>query len=704
MNSLARATRLTPSTIRTSTKKAISHTRFTHPSSRPRLPTTTTTTTTTNGAPSPWITRAVASDTMVKDSSAAIAANKENLATLHKRMEALSLDAFIIPSEDPHMSEYPPDNHARREFITGFTGSAGTAVVTVANGALLWTDGRYFLQAEEQLNDAWTLMRMAQPGVPDIQDWLATTLAEGSKVGIDPTLHTIDAAEAMKKHLAEQGIELVPVEAGSNPVDDAWAGRPGAPRDPVRIHDIKWAGESPKEKIGRMRAEMLENQASALAVTMLDEVAWLLNLRGSDVSYNPVFCSYVLLTQTTAELFVDPDKVSDPAVQKHLSDAGVTVRPYEEAFVATRDVAKKGGAFWMDSGKVSFAMKVAADEGFGMISTAKKSKGSNGAAVSASADKKNKILNKPSPVYQAKGVKNAQELAGHVEAHVRDGVALAKFLSWLDRTIAAGTVLTEVDIDEHLTGERRKQPGFVEPSFPTIAGSGPNGAVIHYRAEKETCRTVDANTLLLVDSGGQYDCGTTDITRTMHFGTPTEHQKQCYTAVLQGHIALDMAVYPEGTPGCALDTLARMPLWKKGLNYRHGTGHGVGAALNVHEGPQSISHRFGNLQPMLPGMVCSNEPGYYEDGSFGIRIENLFIVREADTEFRFGGMSYYGSERLTVCPIQKKMMAVESMSKEEIAWVDAYHRQVWEAVSGRLEGDAEALAWLKEACEPLVVA
>ena len=637
-------------------------------------------------------------DVMANPKEAAIAANKETLAALRKRMEALSLDAFIIPSEDPHMSEYPPDNHARREFITGFTGSAGTAVVTLAHGALLWTDGRYFLQAEEQLNDSWTLMRMAQPGVPDLQDWLTSTLGEGNKVGIDPTLHTIDAAEALKKHLGERGIEMVAVEG--NPVDDAWEGRPPAPKAKVRIHDLTWAGETPKEKIGKIRAEMLENQANALAVTMLDEVAWLLNLRGSDVSYNPVFCSYVLLTQTTAELFVDVDKVSDPEVQKHLSEAGVTVRPYEEAFQATKEIARKGGAFWMDGGKVSFAMKVAAEDGFGMMPAAKKTKTqANGANGVSQGD--GTILNKPSPVYQAKGVKNAQELAGLVEAHVRDGVALAKFLCWLEKTIASGTVLTEVDIDEHLTGERRKQPGFFEPSFPTIAGSGPNGAVIHYRAEKETCRTVDANTLLLIDSGGQYDCGTTDITRTMHFGTPTEHQKQCYTAVLQGHIGLDLAVYPEGTPGCALDTLARMPLWKKGLNYRHGTGHGVGAALNVHEGPQSISHRFGNLQPLLPGMVCSNEPGYYEDGAFGIRIENLFIVREADTEFRFGGMSYYGSERLTVAPIQKKMMAKELMSADEIEWVNNYHKQVFDAVSPRLADDEETLNWLKEACSSL---
>jgi Xaa-Pro aminopeptidase len=625
--------------------------------------------------------------------SAAVSASPSTVRVerLREAMKRSGVDAFIIPSEDPHMSEYPPDCHARREFISGFDGSAGTAVVTTENAAL-WTDGRYFLQAEEQLGSEWTLMRAGMPGVPDIKDWLVSTLEEGSKVGIDPTVHTIDAAEALKTHIEDAGMELVTLS--ENPVDAAWgADRPAAPKAGLRIHQLQWAGTSAADKISSIRQEMKEAGASALSVTMLDEVAWLLNLRGSDVPYNPVFVSYVLITETSAELFIDEDKISDE-IAAHLKDAGVVVRPYGEAFQAVMDVAKKGGAIWMDPSKVSFAMKVAAIEGSEkQVGGRKRNRPTRGGP----------IVTKPSPVSQAKGVKNEAELAGHTEAHLRDGVALAKFLSWLDKTIASGTTLTEVEIDEHLTAQRAAQEGFIEPSFPTIAGAGPNGAVIHYRAQSETCRTVDANTLLLIDSGGQYDCGTTDITRTMHFGTPTEHQKACFTAVLQGHIQLDEAVYPEGTPGCALDTLARTPLWRMGLNYRHGTGHGVGAALNVHEGPQSISHRFGNLQPLLPGMVCSNEPGYYEDGSFGIRIENLFIIVESPTPFRFAGQSYYGSKRLTMCPIQKKMMNTDLMSQSEIDWVNTYHQEVYDAIAPRLEADnaTEALEWLKDATSPL---
>ena len=623
--------------------------------------------------------------------AAAPAATCQKLANLRDAMKTAQVDAFIVPSEDPHMSEYPPDCHARREFISGFDGSAGTAVVT-KDAAALWTDGRYFLQAEEQLGPEWVLMRAGTPGVPDIHDWLTSTLKEGSRVGIDPTVHTIDAAEALKRQLEEADMELVSLE--DNPVDEAWGdARPAAPKDGLRIHDMKWAGASASEKIQNMRAEMKEAGVNALAVTMLDEVAWLLNLRGSDVSYNPVFMSYVLITETSAQLFVDEAKIDD-AIAAHLKEAGVEVRQYGEAFDAVTEIAKQGGRIWMDPSKVSFAIKVAAVKGSEkQVGGRKRGRGTSSGPV----------LAKASPVSQAKGVKNAAELAGHVEAHLRDGVALAKFLSWLDKTIASGKILTEVEIDEHLTAQRAAQEGFIEPSFPTIAGAGPNGAVIHYRAQRETCRKVDANTLLLIDSGGQYDCGTTDITRTMHFGTPTEHQKACYTAVLQGHIQLDQAIYPEGTPGCALDTLARTPLWRMGLNYRHGTGHGVGAALNVHEGPQSISHRFGNLQPLLPGMVCSNEPGYYEDGSFGIRIENLFIIVESPTPFRFGGQSYYGSERLTMCPIQKKMMNPDLMTENEINWVNAYHKQVYDAIAPRLEADqdTEALEWLKDATSPL---
>lgn len=514
-------------------------------------------------------------------------------------------------------------------------------------------------------------------------------------MGIDPTLHTIESAESLRKHLQAAGMKLVPLE--SNPVDTVWGDdRPAPPKSVMRVHDLKWAGVTVADKITKLRQEMKEAEAVALAVTMLDEVAWLFNLRGSDVPHNPVFLSYALITDKEAILYVDGAKVDD-AAKKHLDEAGVTVKAYEQAFKDVSDLASKGNRIWMDPSKVSYAMKTSALEGAGKPQGRKR-----GRTDGAQADH-GPVLEKASPVTQAKGVKNTAELEGLKEAHIRDGVALVKFLCWLEKTIASGNTLTEVEIDEHLTAQRAAQPGFVEPSFPTIAGAGPNGAIIHYRAQPGTCRTVDSSTLLLLDSGGQYDCGTTDITRTMHFGTPTEHHRATYTAVLQGHIQLDQAIFPEGTPGCALDVLARTPLWRMGLNYRHGTGHGVGAALNVHEGPQSISARFGNTQPLLPTMVCSNEPGYYEDGSFGIRIENLFVVVEAPTPFRFGGQLYYGCSRLTMCPMQKKLMNKDLMSQNEVDWVNTYHAQVYEALAPRLEADGatEEVEWLKQATSPL---
>lgn len=480
----------------------------------------------------------------------------------------------------------------------------------------------------------------------------------------------------------------------NNPVDVAWGSeRPAPPKSDLRIHDLKWAGKSVPEKLTSLRNEMKDCGADALAVTMLDEVAWLFNLRGSDVPHNPVFLSYALITQTNATLFVDASKIT-AAVKAHLDTGKVTVKPYDDAFKAVSELASKGNKIWMDPNKVSYAIKMAALDG---------SKKPNGKKRPHPSDDDGPVILKESPVSQAKGLKNIAELEGHKEAHLRDGVALVKFFCWLEKEVASGKTLTEVEIDEHLTSYRAAQPGFIEPSFPTIAGAGPNGAIIHYRAQPESCKTVDSSTMLLLDSGGQYDCGTTDITRTMHFGTPTDHQKACYTAVLQGHIQLDQAVFPEGTPGCALDVLARSPLWRMGLNYRHGTGHGVGAALNVHEGPQSISPRFGNLQPLLPTMVCSNEPGYYEDGAFGVRIENLFVIVEAPTPFRFGGQSYYGCSRLTMVPIQKKLMNKELMSAGEIDWVNTYHAQVREALLPRLEADGatEEIAWLEGATSPL---
>lgn len=622
--------------------------------------------------------------------------------------------AFIVPSEDTHMSEYPPDCDARRAYISGFDGSAGTVVVC-ENEALLWTDGRYFLQAETQLGPGWRLQRHGTNNCPEVHDWLSETLAAGQRVGIDPAVHTIEAAEKLRQRLAAAGIQLVTLD--TNLVDAVWeAERPPPPEGPLRVHSLEWAGRSVSDKLADLRQQMAEAGAGALLVTMLDEVAWLFNLRGGDVSYNPVFLSYGVVTPDSATLYVDSRKVT-PEVAAHLSEAGVAVKEYGQLLGDVRGMAGEGTRMWMDPSKVSFAIKqaalaAAAGTATATAGTRKRARGKNGSAgvgggsdadePAAQAPKPpSVILEKSSPVTFAKSVKNPAELAGLREAHLRDGVALTQFFCWLEKTIAGGRVLTEVEIDEELTARRAAQQGFVEPSFPTIAGAGPNGAIIHYRAQPGTCKSVDASTLLLLDSGGQYDCGTTDITRTMHFGQPTEHQKACFTAVLQGHIQLDSAVWPEGTPGCAIDVLARTPLWALGLNYRHGTGHGVGAALNVHEGPQSISSRFWNTQPLLENMVCSNEPGYYEDGAFGIRVENLFIIKEAGTAFRFGGQSFYTCDRITMCPLQKKMMAKELMSQKEIDWVDGYHRQVWEALAPRLEGQAEELEWLRNATAPL---
>eukprot|EP00878_Enallax_costatus_P008513 GHUV01008900.1.p1 GENE.GHUV01008900.1~~GHUV01008900.1.p1 ORF type:complete len:383 (+),score=74.73 GHUV01008900.1:673-1821(+) len=347
--------------------------------------------------------------------------------------------------------------------------------------------------------------------------------------------------------------------------------------------------------------------------------------------------------------------------------------------------------------QVSYAVYQAAEE-----AAASGPRGKKRTAEDALISGNNKaVIDLSSPIVAAKAIKSEAELAGMREAHLRDSVAICDFLQWIEQKVGSGATLTEVEVDLELTGRRKQQQGFVEPSFPTIAGANGNGAIIHYRAQQETCKTVDGNTLLLIDSGGQYDCGTTDITRTVHFGTPTAHQKRCYTRVLQGHIALSQAVFPEGTPGSAIDALARLPLWSDGLNYRHGTGHGVGAALNVHEGPQSISTRYWITTPLQVGMICSNEPGYYEDGSFGIRVENLLVIKEADTEFRFGGSTFMAFEDLTLVPIQTKMIEPALLTPLEEQWLDGYHRKVWEAVSPRLQDKPETLDWLKRNTAPL---
>ncbi|KAA6418050.1 MAG: putative Xaa-Pro aminopeptidase P-like [Trebouxia sp. A1-2] len=616
------------------------------------------------------------------------------------------VSAYIIPTEDPHMSEYAPSCDERRHFISGFTGSAGTAVVTT-DSAALWTDGRYFLQAEQQLGPGWTLMRAGTTKCPEIQDWLASSLPHGSRVGIDPFLHTVTNAKQLTEKLKESGKSLVPILEG-NLVDKVWgAGRPAPPKAPLRIHKMEHAGQSVQDKLIKLRKDMQEAGAGALLVTALDEVAWLLNLRGGDVSYNPVFVSYVLVEQQTATLYVDQHKVGKE-VAKHLKESGVEVKDYNALLGDIKTLAQAHTKLWADPTKASSHMQLlyysracvsyaitasarqAAGEGPpGKASPRKRPRTDTGGTESdeIAAHASAIFVEKGSPIAMAKAIKNKVEVEGMREAHLRDAVALCGLLAFLEKEIGDGRVMDEVEVDAELTARRKAQPGFVEASFPTIAGAGGNGAIIHYRAEKGSCKKVDKDTLLLLDSGGQFDCGTTDVTRTMHFGAPTDHQKMCFTRVLQGHIGLDQAIFPEGTPGLALDTLARAPLWSLGLNYRHGTGHGVGAALNVHEGPHSIS--------------TSNEPGYYEDNAFGIRIENLLHIREADTPFKFGDQSYFGFERLTMIPLQRKMILTDVLSKKEIEWVNSYHKEVWEKVSPRMQHDKDLLAWVKKNTQPL---
>ncbi|KAH6826573.1 Metallopeptidase M24 family protein [Perilla frutescens var. hirtella] len=614
----------------------------------------------------------------------------------------VNVDAYIIPSQDAHQSEFIAECYTRRAYISGFTGSAGTAVVT-KDKAALWTDGRYFLQAEQQLSSSWILMRAGNLGVPSTSEWLNGVLAPGSRVGIDPFLFSSDSAEELKEAISQKNHELVYLY-DVNLVDEIWKeSRPKPPNRHVRVHDLKYAGVDVSSKLSSLRSELSDADSSAIVISMLDEIAWLLNLRGSDVPHSPVMYAYLIVEVDGAKLFINDAKIN-PDVMHYLKTAGIELRPYESILSEIENLAAKGACLWLDTSSVSVA-----------IVNTYKSACDKYSSIAGIVNKKNKrtVVNGPgnksfgpaavyksSPVSLGKAIKNEAELEGMRNSHLRDAAALAQFWAWLEEEIGNGVILTEVDVAEKLLEFRSRQDGFLDTSFDTISGSGANGAIIHYKPEPHNCSTVDPDKLFLLDSGAQYIDGTTDITRTVHFGQPSSWQKECFTRVLQGHIALDQAIFPENYPGFVLDSFARSSLWKIGLDYRHGTGHGVGAALNVHEGPQSISFRFGNMTPLLKGMVVSNEPGYYEDHAFGIRIENLLYVKEAHTPNRFGGVEYLGFEKLTFFPIQTKLVDLSLLSTTEIDWLNDYHKQVWEKVSPLLEGSA--LQWLKDNTRPLV--
>ncbi|MFS7946137.1 putative xaa-Pro aminopeptidase [Helianthus anomalus] len=602
------------------------------------------------------------------------------------RKPEINIDAYIIPSQDAHQSEFIAECYMRRAYISGFTGSAGTAVVT-SNQAALWTDGRYFLQAEKQLSSSWILMRAGNWGVPNTTEWLNDVLVPGGRIGIDPFLFSSDAVNELKEAVAKNNHELVYLY-DVNLVDEVGKeARPKPPNKPIRVHDLKYAGVEVSTKLSNLRAELTDHGSSAIVISMLDEIAWLLNLRGNDVPHSPVMYAYLIVEIDSAKLFVDISKVTHE-VMDYLKKAGIELRSYETILSEIESLAARGAHLWLDTSSVNAAISstyaTACDKYLERLSS--KSKGNNlyGAPTA---------LYKSSPISLAKAIKNHAELEGMLNSHLRDAAALAEFWSWLEEEINKDACLTEVEVADKLLEFRASQAGFVDTSFDTISGSGANGAIIHYKAEPDSCSVVDKQKLFLLDSGAQYLDGTTDITRTVHFGEPSERQKECFTRVLQGHIALDQAVFPENTPGFVLDAFARASLWKVGLDYRHGTGHGVGAALNVHEGPQSISFRFGNMTPLHKGMIISNEPGYYEDHSFGIRIENLLFVKEVNTPNRFGGNTYIGFEKLTFVPIQTKLIDLTLLSAAEIDWLNDYHSQVWEKVSSLVDGSARDWLW-----------
>lgn len=604
----------------------------------------------------------------------------QRVAALRELMRQLRLYAFVIPTEDAHMSEYVASCDERRAFITGFTGSAGTAVVTL-DGAYCWTDGRYFVQASKELDpNVFTMMRVHED--PPIEVWIAENFPETSVVGIDGKTVSVASMKRFRTAAAAVGKRMISIiclpSSVTNVVDQVWStARPAIPASTIFVHPICYAGRTVHEKLSEVREKIRDRGASLLVVTALDEVAWLLNLRASDVDYNPVFWAFVTVTLDEATLYVNSTRFSD-GVADHLAKWEVSVQPYEALYTDLSSRAwDENDKLWVDPGSCNQAILDSVER--------------SNASVT--------ILKKQGPVALAKARKNNVELDGMRACHLRDGVAVCKFMCWLEKQIAADADLDEVSVATKLDSLRGEQDKFVSLSFPTISSAGANGAVIHYKPEKKTCSKVTANDMYLVDSGGQYHDGTTDITRTIHLGTPTSWQKGCFTRVLQGHIALDTAVFPKGTTGHLLDGFARRPLWGAGLDYKHGTGHGIGSFLNVHEGPHVISFKSQALETALePGFFTSNEPGYYEEGAFGVRIENVCVIKEADVKGPPNGLekSFMCLEHVTMVPMQAKLIDVNLLSAAERDWVDSYHEEIVQKLSPLLGEDSDTMSWLKE--------
>jgi len=636
----------------------------------------------------------------IKNSSIIIKKLRQLMKNINHVPEPLA--AYIVETNDAHQSEYLAECDKRREFLTNFTGSSGTAVITCEEQCL-WTDGRYFTQAERQLGDGWKLMKVGQKDVPTVSDYLVKNLSSNSKVGFDPKLISFSHYENLYDKLNNSGIELVPLM--ENLVDLIWQNKPDMPLKSIEPHDIIHSGITWQEKIQQVREEMQKKNASILVITALDETAWLFNLRGSDVNFNPVFFAYSIVTLQEIYLFLNEDQLSSSSrkqlnldgnsknIIKQTADNSMTdspielntdenlfkiqLRPYASIFESLRELLET------NSGKVWC------------------SKSSSYALVSLIP--KVRLIGTTNPVSLKKAVKNAVEINGMKKAHIKDAVALCEFYSWLEDEIVKGTV-TELSAAQKLHDLRKEQADFISESFETISASGPNGAIIHYKPDESTNRPLNIEEMYLLDSGAQYLDGTTDVTRTVHFGTPSDFERQMFTHVVKGHISLANCVFPSGINGYRLDVLARQSLWTQGLDYLHGTGHGVGCYLNVHEGPIGIHIRPREGESGLEaGNILSNEPGYYEENKFGIRLENLVLVTKKETPFNFNNKEYLGFETITLVPIQTKLLDPSLLTVEEIEWLDNYHQICREVVGNALkeQGKTGGYKWLIRETERL---
>ena len=588
---------------------------------------------------------------------------KERIHALRMTFRPNNIKAFIIPSTDPHLSEYVAPYWMSREWISGFTGSAGTAVILM-DKAGLWTDSRYFLQAEKELEGSGiTLYKEMLPETPSITKFLCQNLKPGESVSIDGKMFSVQQVEQMKEDLAPYQLQ---VNLFGDPLKNIWKDRPSMPDAPAFIYDVKYAGKSCGEKVAAIRTELKKKGIFTLFLSSLDEIAWTLNLRGSDVHCNPVIVSYLLVTQDEVVYFISPEKITQE-VNEYLQEQQVSLRKYDEAESFLNSFT--GENILIDPKKTNYAIYSAINPAC-------------------------KVVRGESPVTLLKAIRNEQEIAGIHHAMQRDGVALVKFLKWLEASVLSGKE-TELSVDRKLHEFRAAQPLYIGESFDTIAGYKEHGAIVHYSATEESDVTLQSKGFLLLDSGAQYLDGTTDITRTIALGELTEEEKTDYTLILKGHIALAMAKFPAGTRGAQLDVLARMPIWSHGMNFLHGTGHGVGHFLSVHEGPQSIRM---NENPIVlqPGMVTSNEPGVYKAGSHGIRTENLTLVCK-DKEGMFG--EYFKFETITLCPICKKGIIKEMLTAEEVKWFNDYHQTVYKKLSPSL--NEEEKKWLLEATKAI---